>query len=96
MMLKVSDIPQDEIQQNDSDDVEFIIHHNYAGTRDFQSNMRVELHAGPYYGLLDSLVKDRLQKKKDKFTLTKYQKKCRFDIEDIFKVLLFQGFLMIV
>ena len=53
--FQVSDIPQDEFQNSKEEpsDTEFIIHHNYAGMADFESNMRLEIHAGDnFYPLL--------------------------------------------
>ena len=96
MMLRVSEIPQDEIQQQDSNDVEFIIHHNYGGTKDYESDMRVEIHAGPdYYKLFKKLAKDRILKRDSVFAISQYQDKCDYSINNIIKILIFQGFLMI-
>ena len=65
MMLKSSDVPQDELA-----DTHFIIHHNYAGHSEFESSMRIEVVADEEsYQFLENLADLRVSEPEHQLNL---------------------------
>jgi hypothetical protein len=92
IMIKCADIPQDEI----SEEVDFRIHHNYAGNNDYESSMTVDIVANEEsYELLENLSLLRT----DNPSCVLNQKDLDWNKEkkllQFIKVLVYQGFLVV-
>lgn len=91
MILKKSDIPQDELPDSD-----YVIHHNYAGHPEYQSMMRVELVADDESrDFLDKLVELRASEPNYQMNLKDIDWKKDQKLVQIIKVLIYTGFFVI-
>jgi hypothetical protein len=91
LILKVHDIPQGE-----GGDANFIIHHNFAGHPEYESSMRVEIHADEKsFDFIENLADLRVRNPDHVLNMNAIDWKRDERLIKIIKVLIYQGFLVI-
>jgi hypothetical protein len=92
LMLKSADVPQEEIGE-----VDFMIHHNYAGHPEFESSMAIEVVAGDEdtYNFLENLAELRSSEPDHQLNLEEIDWNQNKKLIQIIKVLIYQGFLVV-
>lgn len=91
MMIKVDDIPQDEVENLD-----FVIHHNYAGHNDYESSMRIEVVASDdTFDFLSHLAELRMRQPDFKIDMAEIDISKEKKMGQVIKLLIYQGFLLV-
>ena len=92
MIIKRTEIPQEEM----SEGVDFTIHHNYAGTAEFESAMSVEIVTDPStYDFIDNLATLRAENGESQLDMGDFDWKKDRKLVQVIKVLVYQGFLVV-